>query len=124
MVARNRFMVDFSAIEGLKKAFCRLCVLFKPSIYRCIKGIQFRFIFKLFLKYNNFHSSSKIHLFLNWYSDSISRAKYIIDFMNGKPINIIRQVNSGLHKDIETESRKLKLIISTILFCKSLDVLS
>jgi len=52
----------------------------------------------------------------------MSRAKDFMDIMNGKIISVIEQVNSGLHKEIETNSLKLKPIISTIWFCGTHDL--
>ncbi|KAL4135686.1 hypothetical protein QTP88_007282 [Uroleucon formosanum] len=43
----NGSWLTYSALEGVKGAFCRICVLFKPSIYR---GVQGRFIIKSFTK--------------------------------------------------------------------------
>ncbi|XP_025196823.1 52 kDa repressor of the inhibitor of the protein kinase-like [Melanaphis sacchari] len=42
--------------------------------------------------------------------------------LKGKKISVIEQVNSGLHKEIETNRLKLKPIISTILFCGTHDL--
>jgi len=42
--------------------------------------------------------------------------------MNGKKISVIEQVNSELHDEIETNRRKLKPIISTIIFCGTHDL--
>jgi len=53
----------------------------------------------------------------------MSRAKDFMDIMNGKKICVIEQVNSGFHKEIETNRLKLKPIISTILFCGTHDLL-
>ncbi|XP_050066310.1 uncharacterized protein LOC126555432 [Aphis gossypii] len=115
----NGSWLTYSALEGVKGAFCRLCVLFKPSIHR---GVQGGFIIKPFTKYKDFHASSKIHLSSNWHIESMSKAKDFMDIMNGKKINVIEQVNSGFHKEIETNRLKLKPIISTILFCGTHDL--
>jgi len=115
----NGSWLTYSALEGVKGAFCRICVLFKPSIHR---GVQGGFIIKPFTKYNDFHAASKIHLSSNWHTESMSRVKDFMDIMNGKKISVIEQVNSGLHKEIETNRLKLKPIISTILFCGTHDL--
>ncbi|XP_025192119.1 zinc finger MYM-type protein 1-like [Melanaphis sacchari] len=115
----NGSWLTYSALEGVKGAFCRICVLFKPSIHR---GVQGGFIVKPFTKYKDFHASSKIHLSSNWHTESMSRAKDFMDVMKGKKISVIEQVNSGLHKEIETNRLKLKPIISTILFCGTHDL--
>ncbi|XP_025423131.1 uncharacterized protein LOC112692619 [Sipha flava] len=112
----NGSWLTYSALEGVKGAFCRICVLIKPSIHR---GVQGGFIIKPFTKYKDFHASSKIHLSSNWHTESMSRAKDFMDIMNCKKISVIEQVNSGLHKEIETNRLKLKSIISTILFCET-----
>ncbi|XP_025203829.1 zinc finger MYM-type protein 1-like [Melanaphis sacchari] len=91
---------DFKTLEGVKGAFCRICVLFKPSIHR---GVQGGFIVKPFTKYKDFHASSKIHLSSNWHTESMSRAKDFMDVM-------------------KAERLKLKPIISTILFCGTHDL--
>jgi hypothetical protein len=46
----------------------------------------------------------------------MSRAKDFMDIINGKKISVVQQINSGLHKVIETNRQKLKPIILTILF--------
>jgi hypothetical protein len=92
----NGSWLTYSALEGVKGAFCRICVLFKPSIHRDVQG---EFIIKPFTKYKDFHASSKIYLSSNWYTaESMSRAKDFMDIMNCKKISVIEQVNSGLHK--------------------------
>ncbi|XP_060873361.1 52 kDa repressor of the inhibitor of the protein kinase-like [Metopolophium dirhodum] len=104
----NGSWLTCSALEGVKGAFCRICVLFKPSIYR---GVQGGFIIKPFTKYKDyFHASSKIHLSSNWHTESMLRAKDFMDIMNGKTISVIEQVNSGLHKEIETNRTQNELI--------------
>jgi hypothetical protein len=115
----NGSWLTYSALEGVKGAFCRICVLIKPSIHR---GVQGGFIIKPFTKYKDFHASSKIHLSSNWHTESMSRAKDFMDIMNCKKISVIEQVNSGLHKEIETNRLKLKPIISTISFCGTHDL--
>ncbi|XP_026821717.1 52 kDa repressor of the inhibitor of the protein kinase-like [Rhopalosiphum maidis] len=115
----NGSWLTYSAHEGVKGAFCRICVLFKPSIHR---GVQGGFIVKPFTKYKDFHASSKIHLSSNWHTESMSRTKDFMDVMKGKKISVIEQVNSGLHKEIETNRLNLKPIISTISFCGTHDL--
>jgi len=65
-------------MDGMKGDFNRICVLFKPYIYRKVQG---GFIIRPFTKYKNFHSSSKIHLSSNWYSKSMSGVKDFIDII-------------------------------------------
>lgn len=115
----NGSWLTYSAVEGVKGAFCRICVLFKPSIHR---GVQGRFIIKPFTKYKDFHASSKIHITSNWHSESMSRAKDFMDIMNNKKISVFEQVNFGLYNQIETNRKKLKSIISTVLYCGTHDM--
>jgi len=115
----NNTWLSYSAIGGVKGAFCRVCVLFKPNVHR---GIQGGFIIKPFTKYKDFYACSQTHLSSQWHLESTARANDFLNIMKGNKLNILEQTNSGLRKQIEYNRQKLKPIISSILFCATHDL--
>lgn len=91
--------LSYSAIGGVKGAFCRVCVLCSVSVnvHRCIhRG----FIIKPFTKYKDFHACCRLHLSSQWQSDSTTRANDFLNAMKDNKFNVLEQANSGLRKQI------------------------
>lgn len=85
----NNTWLSYSAIEGIKGAFCRVCVLFKPNVHR---GIQGGFIIKPFTKYKDFHACCRSLLSSQWRLDYTTRANDFLNVMKGNKLNVLEFV--------------------------------
>ncbi|XP_025417879.1 52 kDa repressor of the inhibitor of the protein kinase-like [Sipha flava] len=87
-----------------------------------LKGKQGSFIITPFTKFYQIIEESKKHEKTQWHNDSKVTAKLFLDSMNSKKINVMEQINSSVHKEIEDNRNKLRPIIKSILFCGQHDI--
>lgn len=101
--------------EIAKGAFCKLCVLFKPRVSH--GSYQGGFITRPFNNYKKFHESAKSHAGSSWHQESVEKSTNFLSIMKRDQKSIDVLVNEGLAQQIEANRKKIKPILSSILFC-------
>lgn len=103
----------------LKGGLCKFCTLFKPVLKRGIFGA---FVIKAHQDYKHFHEDARGHENSSCHLESTSRAKRFCDSLEMRKKNVIEQLDSGITKLVNTNRKKLKSILATLIFCGTHDI--
>ena len=107
----------YSAKE--KGAFCLFCVLFPQPVNRGFQGV---FITRACRKYNDFNNIAKDYKKSGWHKGSIRDAENFQKIKKFPSKQITSQLDLALKNKIEENRRKLRPILSTIIFCGTNDL--
>jgi hypothetical protein len=103
----------------LKGALCIFCVLFPQPIRR---GFQGAFIASALTKFKDFHEDAKIHARSEWHRGSTQAASVFLAVSKDPTKDIVSIMDSSIRKSIEEIRKKLKSILSSIIYCSTHDL--
>ena len=94
-------------------------MLFRPAVDR---GLQGAWIVTSFKKYNDFPAAARAHVTSGWHRDSMTKFDSFVSVMNKSSLSVGHQLDSALHKQIESNRNKLLPIVKTLLLCATHDL--
>lgn len=103
----------------LKGGLCKYCVLFKPALKRGTFGA---FVVKAQQDFKHFHEDARAHEKNQWHIDATVNAKHFSDSIEMKQKSVAEQLDSAAAELVRSNRKKLKSIISTIIFCGTHDI--
>lgn len=103
----------------LKGGLCKFCTLFKPVLKRGIFGA---FVIKAHQDYKHFHEDARGHEKSSWHLESTSKGISFCESVEMRKKNVIEQLDSGITELVNANRKKLKSILSTLIFCGTHDI--